>query len=371
MWEIFTIFAQKLEYRAITAAGKSWCMPDHDCEMKITARELAALTGGVVEGNPDAEVHTFAKIEEAGVGSLTFLANPKYTGYLYDTQASVALVSAGFEAERELPVGLTLLRVQDPYATLAQLMSVVQSHVEAPRGVEQPCFIAEGVEVPEDAYIGAFAYVGKGARLGKGVRIYPQCYVGDGVSVGDDTIMYAGVRVYPGCVIGNRCVLHSGAVIGADGFGFAPTPEGYQKIPQMGIVEIADDVEVGANTTIDRATMGATRIGRGTKLDNLIQVAHNVTIGENNAFAAQCGMAGSSHIGDWNMFGGQVGLAGHIRIGSRNRVGAQSGLHRNTGDDCRLMGTPAIDARDFARLQVYLRNFPELIAAVKNLRNNQ
>lgn len=328
--------------------------------MKITAQELAAITGGTVQGNPQAAVTTFAKIEEATPGSLTFLANPKYTHFLYDTRATIALVADDFAPEHELPESLTLLRVKDPYETLAHLMTLVQASNQQPVGVEQPCFVAEGVELPDDAYIGAFAYIGKGVVLGKGAKIYPQAYLGDGVRIGENTIIYAGARIYSGCKIGNRCIIHSGAVIGADGFGFAPSPSGYEKIPQMGIVEIEDDVEIGANTTVDRATMGATRIGKGTKLDNLIQVAHNVVLGENNVFAAQTGIAGSAKFGDWNMIGGQVGTAGHITIGSRNQVGAQTGLHKSMGDGNRMMGYPAIGAGEFARMQVYLKKLPEI-----------
>lgn len=335
-------------------------------EMKITAKELAGLTGGYVQGDPDATVHTFAKIEEAETGTLTFLANPKYTHYIYSTRATVAIVAEDFMPERELPAGLTLLCVKDPYESLARLMAMVQASAPRPAGIEQPCFIAEGVEVPEDIYIGAFAYIGSGAMLSPGVRIYPHSYVGDGVSIGADTIIYPGARIYPGCHIGSRCIIHSGVVIGADGFGFAPSAEGYEKIPQMGIVEIDDDVEIGANTTIDRATMGATRVGKGTKLDNLIQVAHNVVIGRNNVFAAQSGIAGSSHIGDWNMVGGQVGMAGHISIGSRNQIGAQSGLHRSMGDGHKLMGSPAVPAKDYARLQVYLKKLPEIYEYIRS-----
>lgn len=335
--------------------------------MKITAKELAAITNGRIEGDPQASVNTFAKIEEAGEGALTFLANPKYTHFLYTTGATIALVADSFTPDRQLPPTLTLLRVENPYETLASLMAMVESMTARPCGIEQPCFIAEGVEVPDDAYVGAFAYVGKGARLGKGVKIYPQTYVGENVEIGRDAVLYAGARVYHNCRIGSRCVIHSGAVIGADGFGFAPTPDGYEKIPQMGIVEIADDVEIGANTTVDRATMGATRVGRGTKLDNLIQIAHNVTIGSHNVFAAQGGVAGSAHIGDWNMIGGQVGVAGHITIGNRNQVGAQSGLHRSMKDGNRLMGTPAIPLKDFAKVQVCLKNLPEMRDALREL----
>lgn len=239
-------------------------------------------------------------------------------------------------------------------------MSYVESFKPRPRGVEQPSFVAEGVEIPEDAYIGAFAYIGKGVKIGKGAMIYPQTYLGDGCTVGENAVIYAGVRVYPGCVIGDRCIIHSGAVIGADGFGFAPSPDGYSKIPQMGNVILEADVEIGANTCVDRATMGHTIVGKGTKLDNLVQVAHNVVIGRDNVFAAQGGIAGSTRIGDNNMVGGQVGFAGHITVGSRNEFGAQSGIPNNVGDGKRLIGYPAVDAMTFARNQVYIKRLESL-----------
>lgn len=325
--------------------------------MEFTISQLAALTGATIEGNPDLTVNNFAKIEEATEGCLTFLANPKYTHYIYDTQATAVLVRSDFVPEH--PVKATLLRVPDPYDTLARLMAVVSAR-PMPVGVEQPSFIADGVVVPEGAYIGAFAYVGKSATLGKNVKIYPQAFVGEGASVGADTIIYPGAKIYPGCKIGERCVIHSGAVIGADGFGFAPTEHGYDKIPQIGNVVIEDDVEVGANTAIDRATMGSTIIGRGTKLDNLIQIGHNVTIGEDNVFAAQTGVAGSCHIGNRNMVGGQVGFAGHLTIGDRNKFGAQTGVAENVDDGKSLMGTPAVPFGQFARSHVYVKRLHEL-----------
>lgn len=328
--------------------------------MEISATELAKMVKGRVEGDGSVMLSSFAKIEEATAGSLTFLSNPKYTHYLYTTGASAVLVKDDFMPEQ--PVHTALIRVADPYSAIADLLRIVESCKPRPSGVESPAFIAEGVEVPDDAYIGAFAYVGKGARLGRGVLIYPQAYIGEGVEIGECTVVRAGVRIYEGCRIGARCIIHSGAVIGADGFGFAPTAAGFEKIPQTGIVEIADDVEIGANTTVDRATFGATRIGRGTKLDNLIQVAHNVEIGENNVFASQCGIAGSTKIGDWNMVGGQVGFSGHINVGSFNEIGAQSGIHRNVGDRCRLAGSPAVPARDFARNAVYVSRLQELFS---------
>ncbi len=326
--------------------------------MEITVKELAKVIGAEVVGNAEAVIRDFAKIEEAGEGAITFLANPKYTHHIYGTGATAVLVRRDFEPEH--PVGATLLKVDDPYATLADLLNYVQSLRPRPRGVEQPVHVGEGTTLPDDAYVGAFAYIGRGVKIGRDVQIYPQSYIGDGVEIGDGTVIRAGVRIYEGCKIGARCVIHSGAVIGADGFGFAPRPDGYEKIPQTGIVVLEDDVEIGANTTVDRATFGATRVGRGTKLDNLIQVAHNVTIGRNNVFAAQTGIAGSTQIGHWNSVGGQCGFAGHITVGSRNQFGAQSGIPNSVGDGRRLIGYPAIDARQFAKNQVYIKRLEAL-----------
>lgn len=330
----------------------------------ITAGEIAAMAGGRVDGDPTTPISGFAKIEEAKPGDITFIANPKYAHYIATTEASAVLVSETFDAGGE--VRPALIRVADPYKSLADLLTAIESARPRPRGIEQPCFIAEGVEIPDDAYVGAFTYIGKGVKIGAGALIYPQCYLGAGASVGAGTTLRAGVKVYEGCKIGARCIIHSGAVIGADGFGFAPTAEGeYEKLPQTGIVKIADDVEIGANTTVDRATFGATRVGRGTKIDNLVQVAHNVEVGECNVFCAQSGVAGSTKIGSHNRIGGQVGFAGHIKIGDNNDFGAQSGVHANVGNDKRLIGYPATDAVTFARSQVYLRRIGELFEKKK------
>ncbi len=333
--------------------------------MKFTALEIANIAGGIVDGDPEASFSSFAKIEEATGSDLTFLANPKYTHFIYTTSASAVLVADTFVAEQ--PIRSTLIRVKDPYATLAHLMSMVSSTKKRKQGIEEPSHIGEGAEVGEEAYIGSFAYIGEGTRVGARSQIYPQVYVGDNVEIGEDVVIYAGARIYSGCRIGNRCIIHAGAVVGSDGFGFAPTPEGYEKIPQIGNVVLEDDTEVGANTTIDRATMGSTRIGRGTKLDNLIQVAHNVVIGSNNVFAAQSGIAGSTCIGDNNMVGGQVGFAGHIKVGSNNEIGAQSGIPNSIGDGKRIIGYPAVEARDFARNTVYISHLAELFKRVDKL----
>ncbi len=324
------------------------------------------MCGGSVEGNGDIIIDSFAKIEEGRPGAISFLANPKYTHHIYDTASSAVLVSRDFSPEK--PLACALIRVDDPYATVASLMRMASQLLEPnPSGVEHPCFIAEGVEVPADAYIGAFAYIGKGARLGKGVKIFPGAYIGDGVTIGAGSVVKPNASVYHGCVIGERCIVHSGAVIGADGFGFAPTENGYEKIPQLGNVVLEDDVEIGANTTIDRAMMGSTRVGRGTKLDNLIQVAHNCVIGEQTVMAAQVGIAGSTHIGSRCQFGGQVGIAGHISVGDNVQLGAQSGVPNSIPSDKRMMGSPAIPAGNFARMVVAQKNLPDIINRLRAL----
>lgn len=336
--------------------------------MEFSANLIAQQVGGIVVGDGDVTVSTFSKIEEAKPGSITFLANPKYTKFVYSTEASIVLVRKDFVAEE--PVKATLIKVEDPYATLSSLLTMVAKFMFViPTGIEQPCHIADGVNVDTDSYIGAFAYIGEGAKLGKGVKIFPQSYIGRNVTVGDNTIIYPGVKIYDGCHIGARCIIHSGAVIGADGFGFAPTPDGYHKIPQIGIVEIEDDVEIGANTTIDRATMGATRVGHGTKLDNLIQIAHNAEIGSSTVIAAQAGIAGSTKLGSRCMVGGQVGFAGHSKIGDDVQIGAQSGVPGNVSDGSRIMGYPAVAARDFMRQSAYIKRLGELFERVRNLEN--
>lgn len=335
--------------------------------MRISVEQLASIVNGTVEGDAKAYIENYSKIEEATDGCLTFLANPKYTHYIYSTKATAVLVRKDFKPEYELST--TLIRVDDPYETLAMLLNMVSSQEPVKKGLEQPCHIAPGVNVPDDAYVGAFAYIGRNVTIGKNVKIYPQVYVGDDVTIGDDVILYPGVKVYHGCKIGNRCIVQSGAVIGADGFGFAPKEDGtYEKIAQIGIVILEDDVEIGANTTIDRATMGSTIVKRGAKLDNLIQVAHNVEIGENTVMAAQVGVAGSTKIGKNNMVGGQVGFAGHITVGDNNGIGAQSGIPNNLGSNLRVIGSPAINALDFARNQVYIKRVPQMAQDIKQLK---
>lgn len=326
--------------------------------MNLTVQTLASMAGGRVEGDPDRLITGFAKIEDAKEGDISFIANPLYAHHYQTTNASALLVGENFEGGRE--DGPALIRVPDPYSTLADLLTAFDRANARPSGIEQPCFISDKAEIGDKVYIGAFAYVGDGAKVGCGSLVYPQVYVGRNVTIGDGCVIYPGVKIYDGCRIGNYCIIHSGAVVGSDGFGFAPKGEEYEKIPQIGIVEIEDNVEIGANTTIDRATFGCTRIGKGTKLDNLIQVAHNVEIGRNNVMAAQTGIAGSTRIGNNNRFGGQCGFAGHIKIGDCNEIGAQSGIPKSIGDHQRLIGYPAIDARKFARNIVYINQLESL-----------
>ena len=338
--------------------------------MEFKASQIAELVKGELVGNPDAAVTTFSKIEEARPGAITFLANPKYTHFIYSTEASVVLVRRDFEASEH--VAATLIRVDDPYATLSELLQYVSASMAPhPSGIEQPCHIADGVDIDPDTYVGAFAYVGQDVTLGKGVKIYPQAYIGQGVHIGDGTVVYPGARIYHGCRIGARCVIHAGAVIGADGFGFAPLPDGsYHKIPQIGIVVIEDDVEIGANTTIDRATMGETVIRRGAKLDNLIMAAHNTEVGHDTVIAAQAGIAGSTKVGANCMIGGQVGFAGHIRIADKVQIAAQSGVAHDVAAGARIMGSPAIDAKEYMRQTVYQKRLADLFSRVNRLERN-
>lgn len=335
--------------------------------MEFTAQQIASFLQGEVIGDPNAKVSDLAKIEEGHEGALSFLANPKYTEFLYTTQSSIVLIDKSIEVEGE--VKATMVKVADARAAMGMLLNMVQAALNPKKsGIEQPSFVAEGVEIPQDAYVGAFAYIAKGSVVGEGSQIYPQVYLGENVKIGKNCIIYAGVKIYHDCVIGDNCILHSGCVIGADGFGFAPVNGEYQKISQIGNVIIENDVEVGANTTIDRATMGHTVIGKGTKLDNLVQIGHNVVTSENNIFCAQVGVAGTTKIGSWNTFAGQVGVAGQCTIGNQNTFGAQSGIPGNIGDGNTLMGYPAIPARDWARQAVYLKRLPDAFNDIKELK---
>lgn len=290
--------------------------------MEFTAEQIANVIGGRVEGNKDAKVHTFAKIEEGTEGAISFLSNPKYTHYLYNTKSSIVIVNEGVELEKD--VDATLIRVPNAYESIAKLLQIYEASKPKKTGVAPQAYIAPSAKLGNNCYVGPFAYVGEGAEIGDGCQIYPHAVVGDNVKVGSNCIFYPNTTIYQGCKIGNNVTIHAGSVIGADGFGFAPGADGYDKIPQIGIVVIEDNVEIGANTCVDRSTMGATVIHKGVKLDNLVQVAHNVEIGENTVMSAQVGIAGSTKVGSWCMFGGQVGLAGHITIGDKTFLGAQS-----------------------------------------------
>ena len=337
--------------------------------MQFTAQIIAGFLNGEVIGDANATVSDLAKIEEGRPNCLSFLANPKYTEYLYSTESSIVLIDRSIEIDASRTINPTLIKVENARAAMGMLLNMVQEALNPrKKGIEQPAFIAEGVAVPEDAYVGAFAYLAKGVVIGEGSQIYPQVFLGDNVKVGKNCILYPGVKVYHDCVIGDNCILHAGCVIGADGFGFAPVNGQYEKISQIGNVILEGDNEIGANTTIDRATMGHTVIGRGTKMDNLVQIGHNVVTSENNIFCAQVGVAGTTKIGSWNTFAGQVGVAGQCTIGSKNTFGAQSGIPGNIADGQTLMGYPAIPARDWARQAVYLKRLPEMQRDIQELK---
>lgn len=327
--------------------------------MEFSAKQIAEYLGGTVEGNPEAKVSTFAKIEEGVPGAISFLANPHYAHYLYTTESSIVLVNKDFQLEQE--VKATLVRVDNAYECIARLLTLYQSTMQKRKGIHPLAFVAESAKLGEDVYVGPFAYVGEGVEIGRGTQIYPSAVVEEGASIGEDCILYPHATVYYGCKLGNRVTLHSGAVIGADGFGFAPAADGYEKIPQIGIVTIEDDVEIGANTCVDRSTMGTTLIHRGVKLDNLVQVAHNCEVGSHTVMSAQVGVAGSTKIGEWCMFGGQVGIAGHAVIGDRVLSGAQAGIAGSIRKgNVTIQGSPAIDAKNFMRSSVVFKYLPEM-----------
>ena len=336
--------------------------------MEFSAQQIAHILQGSIEGDANCTVNNFSKIEEGKPHTLTFLANPKYSSYIYETQASIVLVNDDFVYEKALPATLTLIRVPNAYTALAQLMNLVNQTKTQKQGIESPAYISASAQIPEkNVYIGAFAYIGENVRLGENTAVYPHACIGDNVVIGENTTIYAGVKIYADCRIGRNCIIHAGAVIGADGFGFAKDKEVYQKIPQLGNVVIEDDVEIGANTTIDRAVMDSTLIRRGVKLDNLIQIAHNVEIDENTAIAAQTGISGSTKIGKNCVIGGQVGLNGHIKIGDNVGIGAQSGIGSDIPSGQNRMGTPAIDVQQFYRSSVVFAKLPEMSRQVYQL----
>ncbi|MDR0686053.1 MAG: UDP-3-O-(3-hydroxymyristoyl)glucosamine N-acyltransferase [Dysgonamonadaceae bacterium] len=329
--------------------------------MELSAKQIAGILKGEVEGNEAITVSCFAKIEEGKPGAISFLANPKYTHFIYNTRSSIILINKDFIAEKALPETLTLIRVENAYAALADLLTIVEKLKQRKQGIESPSHIGSSVKYdPETVYIGAFTYIGEGVTLGKNVSVYPQTYIGEETVIGDDTIIYQGAKIYAGCRIGNRCIIHAGAVVGADGFGFARENGIFKKVPQLGNVVIEDDVEIGANTTVDRAVMDSTVIRRGVKLDNLIQVAHNAEIGENTGIAAQTGISGSTKIGRNCLIGGQVGLSGHIKIGDNVNIGAQAGIISDVEEGKTILGSPAMDAKDFFRSSLIFTKLPEM-----------
>lgn len=327
--------------------------------MEFTARQIAELLNGTIEGNPDTKVSRLAKIEEGTSGSLTFLANPAYTAFAYTTQASILIAGNDFHPEHDITP--TLIRVENAYAGFAKLLEVYNTIQRNKTGIEPNSHIDDTAKLGNNIYIGAFAYIGKNVIIGNNSKIYPHCYIGDNCNIGNNTTLFPGVKLYSDCVIGNEVTIHSGVIIGGDGFGFAPNADNnYQKVAQIGNVIIEDHVEVGANTTIDRATLGSTIIRKGVKLDNLIQIAHNVEIGENTVIAAQTGVAGSTKIGKNCMIGGQVGINGHITIADGTKVAGQAGITGNTNENDVLQGTPAIGIGEYRRSYVIFKKLPDL-----------
>ncbi len=337
--------------------------------MQFTAAQIAAMLGGKVDGNADTTVGSLSKIEEGIPGTLTFLANPKYTDYIYSTGASLAIVGIDFVAEKPLPSTLTLIRVADAYGSFAKLLEAYNQFRQPKAVIDAKSHVSDSAKMGNNIYLGAFSFVGEGAVIGDNVKIYPGCFVGDGVRIGNNTTLFAGVRIYADCVIGADCTLHSGVIIGGDGFGFNPNSENnYSKVPQIGNVVIEDYVEVGANTTIDKATLGSTIIRKGVKLDNLIQVAHNVEIGENTVIAAQSGIAGSTKIGKNCMIGGQVGIVGHLTIADGTKIAAQSGVgHDIKEPNTIIQGSPAFSIMDYKKSYVGFRKLPELMQQIAEL----
>lgn len=337
--------------------------------MKFTAIQIAGILDGVVEGDENIEVSMLAKIEEGTPGTLTFLSNPKYTPYIYKTEASIVIVDKDLELEQSITS--TLIRVDNAYKAFSKLLEYYNEVKMHKSGIEQPSFISESAKYGENLYLGAFAYIGDNVKIGENVKIYPNSYIGDNVSIGDNTTIFAGTKLYSETQIGSNCIIHAGVVIGADGFGFAPNEQGsYNKVPQIGNVIVEDNVEVGAGSTIDRATLGSTIIRKGVKLDNQIQIAHNVQVDENTVIAAQTGIAGSTKIGKNCIIGGQVGMAGHLTIGDNVRIQAQTGIGRNVKDNEVLQGSPAFNYGDYNKSYVYFKNLPSIVKRLDILEKN-
>lgn len=336
-------------------------------KVEFSAAQIAAMLGGKVDGDPETKVCNVARIEDGAPGMLSFLANPKYIHYIYETESSIVLVNDDFVPTA--PVKATMIRVPDAYEAFAQLLAVYQEYTNNKVGISDLAFISDDAEYGENCYIGEFAFIGNRVKIGKNVKVYPQVYVGDDVVIGDDTVLYPGVKLYAMTHVGKNCIVHAGAVLGADGFGFAPQPDGtYKKVPQIGNVFVGDNVEIGANTTIDRSTMESTKIHNGVKLDNLIQIAHNVELGENTAIAAQSGIAGSTHVGKNCVIAGQVGISGHLQIADRTTFGPQSGVMSNVMEPGKaLMGYPAYDYKTYMKDTVRQRHVAELETRIAEL----
>lgn len=335
--------------------------------MEFTAKQIADFLQGEVEGNPDVKVNNFAKIEEGKPGTLAFLSNPKYTHYIYDTKADIVLVNADFKAGKEIKA--TLIRVANSYEALAKLLELVEKSKPSKVGIEPMSYVAPSAKMGKEVYVAGFAYVGENVVVGDNSKVFPHVFIGENVVIGNNVTLYSGVKIYAGCKIGDNSIIHAGAVIGSDGFGFAPQADGsYHKIPQMGNVVIEKNVEIGANTVIDRAVMDSTIIREGVKLDNLIQIAHNVEIGKHTVIASQSGVSGSTKIGKNCVFGGQVGLAGHLKVGNNVKLGAQSGIMKNLKENSELIGSPAIPIRDWYKSSVIFGKLPEMYREIAQLK---
>jgi len=334
--------------------------------MEFSAQQIADVLKGTIEGDPQVKVTNFSKIEEGKPGTLTFLANPKYEQYIYHTKASIVLVNDNFTPTE--PINTTLVKVENAYTALAVLLKMAEQLKSQKTGIDSTAYIAKSAQLGEDCYVGNFAYIGDNVTIGKKCLIYPYVYIGDGVVIGDNTIVYPHTTIYESCVVGSSCIVHAGVVIGADGFGFAPDGDNYNKIPQLGNVIIEDHVEIGANTTIDRAVMDSTIVRRGVKLDNLIQIGHNAEIGENTVMAAQVGIAGSVKVGKHCMLGGQAGLAGHIHITDNVTIGAQAGVIGNIKEEhSTVLGAPSIDAKQFMRSSAVFNRLPDIYRTIGQL----
>lgn len=337
--------------------------------MEFSAAQIAGILNGEVQGDPEVTVSGLSKIEEGQPNTLSFLANTKYEEFIYSTGASIVIVNNDFKPTNDLPKSLTLVKVDDAYSCFAKLLDVYNQMRQKQPQIEQPCFVSPSAQIGDEVYVGAFAYISEDAVIAKGVKIYPNTYIGEGVSIGENTTIFPGVKIYRDCEVGANCIIHAGSVIGADGFGFAPDAEGnFQKVPQIGNVVIEDNVEIGANCTIDRATLGSTFIRQGAKIDNLVQIAHNVDVGKNSAMAAQVGVAGSTKIGERVMVGGQAGISGHIKIADDTKIVAQSGIPGSVKKSGQiLMGSPGIPMEDFKKSYFGFRKLPYILQKLREL----